>query len=796
VGVFADSVKNEVEPYATVRLFREGQMDRPVGMSLTGEQGEISQAVSAPGRYLLVISAVGKQDARRLITVKGESELPLGKVFTADASTDLSTVEVVAQKPVVRMETDKMTYNVQGDADAQSLTLLDLLRKVPMVTVDAQDNITVKGSSSFKVLVDGKPNVQMQANAKQIFKAMPASMVEKVEVLTNPGAKFDAEGVGGVLNLVLRHEGGQGANVSANGFSGEVAARVNNMVKAGSLNLSGQHRKWSYTFNGYGGYSHIDPMDMETERRDVGIIHADALRIQSESDMRTTFAGSSLGLGYELDSLNMFNASVGFNYYRNKADGTATTALTRGYTGKTFTYDYESNDRDRSLGITASADWQHFFNRERTHNFTLSYQFSNSPRRQQNRRFYGPVEAGSFMTLDDSYSDSHTSAAEHTLQADYTLPLAQGQTLNTGAKYISRRNHADADYYLREEADPTTTLDYRNHQQIVAGYVEHSASSGKWSTREGLRYEHTWEKIDYPTMAEQNFHKNYGNLVPSATVSYQLGDATNLGLTYSLRILRPGISYMNPYRNESDPTAVTYGNPDLKVEKAHYIDLVFNHYVQKFMINATLSQSFCNNQIASYSFTDAQGRLNTTYSNSVKNRWTNLNTWMRFVASSKTSVMLNGYLGYGDIRSQQLDAHNSGWQASAVLMLDQQLPWKVKSTLGMQTSTRTYNIQGYQSGMSIAYLMLNRAFVGERLNVSVFAMTPMASKLRIKSYTLTSSVENISRVAFSLQTLQLSVSWKFGNAKRQFSQHQSKINNNFGESQSQGQQISTMGAGK
>ena len=126
---------------------------------------------------------------------------------------DLDAVTVVASKPLVKMETDKMTYNVEQDADAKASTVLDMLRKVPMVTVDGQDNITVNGSSSFKVYVDGKPNPMFSANPSQIFKAMPATMVKNIEVITNPGAKYDAEGTGGVLNIVLNKQTVNGAGM-------------------------------------------------------------------------------------------------------------------------------------------------------------------------------------------------------------------------------------------------------------------------------------------------------------------------------------------------------------------------------------------------------------------------------------------------------------------------------------------------------------------------------------------------------------------------------------------------------
>ena len=174
--------------------------------------------------------------------------LALGDVCTAEDATALKNVEVVAQRPIVKMEPDKMTYNVQEDGDSKSMTLLDMLRKVPMVTVDGQDNISVNGSASFKVYVDGKPNPMFQANASQIFKSLPASMVKNIEVITNPGAKYDAEGTGGVLNIVINHAGGQGTE-SLNGYNGNVSLAAGNRGYSGSAFVSGQQGKFSYSAN-------------------------------------------------------------------------------------------------------------------------------------------------------------------------------------------------------------------------------------------------------------------------------------------------------------------------------------------------------------------------------------------------------------------------------------------------------------------------------------------------------------------------------------------------------------------
>ena len=181
---------------------------------------------------------------------------------------DLNAVTVVASKPLVKMETDKMTYNVQQDADAKASTVLDMLRKVPMVTVDGQDNITVNGSSSFKVYVDGKPNPMFSANPSQIFKAMPATMVKNIEVITNPGAKYDAEGTGGVLNIVLNKQavnGGGGSDLS-NGYNGNISAAAGNQTQRISAFISGQQGKLTYSANGMYNHQRMDGTTISFDR--------------------------------------------------------------------------------------------------------------------------------------------------------------------------------------------------------------------------------------------------------------------------------------------------------------------------------------------------------------------------------------------------------------------------------------------------------------------------------------------------------------------------------------------------
>ena len=253
-GVLMDKQLGEGEPYATVRVYKaDGQdatptADKAVSMFLTGADGSFSQQVSGKGRFKMVFSSVGKLDLVHLVELGSQQVVNVDTLFLQADENVLKGVEVVAQKPLVKMEVDKMSYNVAEDEDSKSATVLDMLRKVPMVTVDGQDNITVNGSSSFKVYVDGMPNVMFSSNPSMVFKSMPASAVKSIEVTTNPGAKYDAEGAAGVLNIVMNKLTPMGQQ-SMNGYNGTLRASAGNKQLGGSAFISGQQGKLSYSAN-------------------------------------------------------------------------------------------------------------------------------------------------------------------------------------------------------------------------------------------------------------------------------------------------------------------------------------------------------------------------------------------------------------------------------------------------------------------------------------------------------------------------------------------------------------------
>lgn len=796
-GTLKDSVLNETEPYATIRVYKKGNYKTPVAMSVTGANGEIKQAINGKGNYIISFESVGKKNIRREITLNGESTLNIGDVYTAEDSKLLKGVEVVAQKPIVKMETDKMTYNVQEDVDSKSSTILDMIRKVPMVSVDGQDNITVNGGSGFKIYVDGKPNPMLNSNASDILKAMPATLVKNIEVITNPGAKYDAEGTTAILNITMNREGAEGASAAdMNGYNGSLSATASTRGWRGSASLSGQQGKFSYNAMGMYSDRNMDGMDTEMTQTEKD---GSTMITKQTGDTKNSFAMGNLGLGIDFDAMTSMHATFSLMKMNAKNEGNAITNNFGGRFSNGYNYTNSNLTKMNRTSINASADISRYLNKEHTSSIALTYQFSTSPNQTENKTIYDKDYSElTQYSFTDRYTDNNPKSTEHTLQLDYVTPVGKSNSLSLGAKYVNHANKADSKFYDilngKDIYNQSLSSLYEDNQSILAGYAEFNGSFGKFSTREGLRYEHTWESISYQLGNKTDFKKNYGSLVPSLSLTYNIAPTMNLGASYAMHILRPGITYLNPYIDRSNPTQLSYGNENLDVEKSHYIKLVFNSYSQKFMFNFTVGQNFCNNQIGEYSFMDENNLLNRTYTNNIKNRWTNFSSYMRWTPSKTTVLSLSADVDYGDIRSEALDLKNHGWQFNGYLGLEQTLPAKISWSTGVFGQSKTYELMGYNSGMSIFTTSLTKKFCDDKLSVSLRYMVPFTGKLNFEQYSHSSAYTQSTKINVPVQDINLTVTWNFGNTKKRFQQHQSRVQSEYGEKASSSETIGNTGS--
>ena len=790
-GTLMDETLGEAEPFATIRVFKAGKTEKPVAMFLTNENGQFSQEVKGKGKFDIVFSSVGKEDLKMTITLGQENPLSLDTLYIKENATMLKGVEIVAQKPLVKMEVDKMSYNVAEDEDSKSNTVLDMLRKVPMVTVDGQDNITVNGSSSFKVYVDGMPNVMFSANPSMVFKSMPATAVKSIEVMTNPGAKYDAEGAAGVLNIVMNKQNPQAAQ-SLNGYNGTLRATAGNKQLGASAFINGQQGKLSYSANVMTSYNRPGNTNTEMEQiQDNGMSQL----LTSESNVKTPFTMGSLSLGYQIDPMSTLNLTAQVNSMTMKSSGTSLTTMGGNSFGSDFSYKSTTDTKMSRTSFNGSIDYQRFFNQEHTQSLALTYQLNYSPATTEMHNDFNTTS--DYIDLTNRYSDNHDKTTNHTFQLDYTMPLGTGQTLSLGGKLQLHDATSDSKYYLKDIYDPNTSSEYEYKNSILAGYGEYAGNFGKLGAKAGLRYEYTWQDVKYHLGNGEDFKKDYGSLVPTASLQYNLGVGSNLGLTYNMRISRPGISYLNPYVDKTNPIAISYGNPELDVEKNHNLSLVYNMFTSKLMVNLNLHHNFVDNAISQYSFYDSNNLLNTTYGNVVQRHQTGISGYVNYLLTKDTRLFFNGGLNYTDLRSDALDQKNSGWTFNAMVGLQQTLPWDLKLSAFAITSTKNYTLQGWSGGFNILTATLSKSLLKDKLTIGVQGILGLnkGGKLNIESETRGKDFTSHTNVKVPIYGVALTVSYTFGNSKMTTKQHVNRVQNDFIEQQSQGEMLNSVGSG-
>ena len=793
-GVLMDETLGESEPFATVRVYKVGKTDKPVAMFLTDENGQFSQEIKGNGKFEMVFSSVGKDDLKQTIELGSTSLLDLGTLYIKEGENMLKGVEIIAQKPLVKMDVDKMSYNVAEDEDSKSNTVLDMLRKVPMVTVDGQDNITVNGSSNFKVYVDGMPNVMFSSNPSMVFKSMPATAVKSIEVVTNPGAKYDAEGAAGILNIVMNKQmmAGGAAAVSMDGYTGTLRASAGNKQLGASAFVSGQKGKLSYSVNAMTSYNKPGNTTTEMEQiQDNGMSQI----LTSENDVKTPFSMGSLTLGYQIDSMSVLNLTAQVNAMTMKSNGTSMTTLGGNGYDTGFSYGSTTNMKMTRTSFNGSIDYQRFFNQDHTKSLALTYQLNYSPATTEMTNNFGVTS--DYIDLTDRFSDNTDKTTNHIFQLDYTMPVGKGQTLSLGGKFQLHDASSDSKYYLTGVYDPTSSSEYEYKNSILAGYGEYAGNFNKVGVKAGLRYEYTWQDVEYHLGRGDDFKKEYGNLVPTASLQYTISAGSNLGLTYNMRISRPGISYLNPYVDRSNPISISYGNPDLDVEKAHNVSLVYNMFTPKLMVNLNLHHNFTDNAISQYSFYDENNIMNTTYGNVVQSHQTGLSAYLNYLLTPKTRLFLNGAANYLDLRSDELDQKNSGWTANAMIGLQQTLPWDLKLSAFAITSTKSYTLQGWSGGFNLLTASLSKSLLKDKLTLSVSGLMGLnkGGNINIESSSRGKDFTSYNNIKVPIYGVTFTVSYTFGNSKRQATQqHVNRVTNDFIEQQSQGEVINSIGS--
>ena len=729
------------------------------------------KAVGLPTLLMMCTPAAWAQTVVTTDSSTAPDSLQTSATAAADStfsSLQLDDVVVTSQRQLVKNEADKLTYDVQGDSDSKTRNVMEMLRKVPMVTVDGQENIKVKGSSTFKIYKNGHPDASMSSNPKEVLKSIPASMVKKIEVITEPGAKYDAEGTTAILNIVM---------VDGSRFGGVTGTISTQATTLGTLGGNGfvttQLGKFILSVN-Y-GLTHMSHRQTENRQETLTTYKDSGNALQTSSlhhNPGYIHYGQVEG-SYELDSLNLLTLSFGGYRYDVDVSGDGSQTMTSA-TGTTL-YSYNDHFTMPSYSYqdwNGRFDYQHKTRRE-DEVLTLSYMLSTTNRRDDERHEFAELRNVPFA-YSGYEKQSHERFFEHTVQGDWVRPLCKHHKIETGLKYIHRLNksHTAMSYLPLEETgageneSASRAEPFRHTTQVGAAYAQYLLSSGAWSARAGLRYE--WSRLEAESERSEagsdGFHRTLSDWVPSASVNWQMSNANSLKLSYSTSISRPGIHFLNPAVIET-PSSKTFGNASLSSSRSTSVSMVYMHIGPKLTYNVNPYTVIANNWIGSVNYSEGDKDV-TTYGNVVDFRTFGLATYVQWQPLAQTTLVLNGAVKHERQENTNIGLKMAKWNGDYYLQLTQRLPGKVILTAGGGglAGRNVESVYGYSSSYHWYYLSLQRSFLkDDRLTLRLWAQNLFdGNHNHWHSYTTQGYYTGWTHSTNRARAVGLNLSWRFG----------------------------------
>ena len=527
-----------------------------------------------------------KCERNNIVVSKQNPNVVIENIKLVTKQTTLKAVTITADKSFIENKIDKTIYNAEKDISSQSGVAADILKKVPQVSVDVDGNVELQGNSNIRFLIDGKPSILFGSNITDVLQSIPASQIQSIEIITSPGAKYDAEGTGGIINIILKKN-------NAHGINGNISLSGGTRLENGSVNLN--IRKGKIGFNVF--FSGNDQLSNSTinksDRKSQDSTTTARLLQNGTSDFNRNGFQSGVGFDWDISPKNNINATFGLDHFGISNSGNATReSLLQDASGNSLS---DIND-----AIITSSLFHEY-----TYDLNLGYKKKFNKKDQEldflftssNGNMYSHYEQKQkYISPDSVYNSSYGNNPgienETDFEANYTQPLVGDAVFETGAKAELYHIKSTSDVYLLDIASndynisttQSSSVDY--FRTVYAGYVSTTFNMFKYlDIKAGLRNEYTEAKADFSNSGNINL-KPYNTIVPSMVISHTLKNKQTLKVSYTHRIERPEYRDLNPFFNASDPKNITTGNPNLRPEVGDKIEL---SYSQSFKNGATIN---------------------------------------------------------------------------------------------------------------------------------------------------------------------------------------------------------------
>lgn len=783
-GKVIEKISKQPLEYATITL-KNTSNPKMIAGGVTNDKGEFAVDVTS-GTYDIIVEFISFKSTE--IKQKNITDnLSLGTIGLAEDAAQLNEVVVRAEKTTVDIKLDKKVYNVGSDLMVKGGTVSDVLDNIPSVSVDAEGTVSLRGNENVRILIDGRPSNAI--NITEALRLIPADAIEKVEVVTNPSARYDAEGGGGLLNIILK----KGKN---QGFNGTFIANTgypDNHGISGTLNYKTEKfnlfTTQGYNYRNNPGNGLTNSKYFNTDGSVKNYVYED----RSNDRFNNAYNGTA-GIEWYIDKSTSWTNSINYR----KSNGNNEDNVFQDNYDKDFVYEFTRNRLNKEDSDSENFEFaSNFIKNFKKEGHKLSVDISISSNKDLNSALISDkTTIDPVAKLDDSRNNQDQK--RNLFVVDYVLPLGKGQQFEAG--YRGDFTNLNTDYAVTSNGVPvdifTNFLEYK--ERINAFYTQYGVKVNKLSMLFGLRYEDS--NIDINFLKTNDFNtKKYGNLFPSAFFTYELSDKSSASISYSKRIQRPRGRFLNPFNNFSSNINIFVGNPDLDPALTDAIDFGYIKRWEKLTLSTSL---YYNTTKDAFQFVrrDSGETVNgiTVIESSPINlgtemrtgfevnlnyspyKWWKLNSNFNFFA-----VQTRGDYEYttskGEIIVQNFDFDATSWSTRLTSKIT--LPAKIDWQTNLTYNGPQDNAQGKRLGILAMNLGFSKDILKDKATVA-FNVSDVFNSRKMISETLIQRVESYSEMQFRERQFTLSFTYRFNKPKNE--REKPKKNMNEGEMEYQG----------
>ena len=750
IGFLLDSTDSKPVEFATLAMINS-KTNKPVDGTVADAQGKFTLNKVAVGSYKIVVSFIGYESKTIFVNVSEKNDdQDLGVIKLQQSSKMLSEVTVEGQRALIEERVDRTVYNAEKDATNRGGDATDVLKKVPMLSVDLDGNPSLRGSTSVKVLINNKPSTIMAASIADALRQIPADMIKTVEVITSPSARYDAEGSAGIINIVTKKNTLQGLTLS---FDSSAGVRGSNL----SLNGNFRNKNWGMSLGGFGRSEY----NVNGKFESTQITQNNGLETRNfqtaETRREGIFGNYQLGFDWDINKFNSITASSRFGLRNGNNWQDGLTQIRNGVVSSIR----NTNSLDNSANVDINIDYTKTFAKAQRE-FSILTMYSRNNRAND---FYNLImnPRSTMSEIMSSIKNENTSYnQEATFQMDYQTPILKNQMLEFGAKGITRDVTSDyqsfiagADRIYKEVNTailPSNVFDYL--QNIWSTYGSYTLTTkNKWSIKAGARYEYTDISASFLKKEGQNtVIPPYGVLVPSFNMSKTFKSGT-WRFSYNRRLQRPGIQNLNPNVNATNPLNISVGNPTLAPEFTNNYEVSYSKFIKQTYISTSF---FVRNTTGAINqIREVRGDTVKTTSQNIGNEDAyGMNVNLNINLSNKLMIGGGGDLSYlvlaNNVLDPLLNAKNQGLQSNFRVYGN----YNIGNGWGAQIFSfyrvNQVQLQGSQGGFGIYSLSLKKDFKNKKGSIGFGAenfLTPNGFIIRSETQTpvINSKSENTLR---------------------------------------------------